>query len=490
MRRILNGRLSRRWLFLPPVMIGIGVVAALASSRRGLDRVQIEEEATPVYVIRAAKVSMSPEVIGYGTVAPRRRWTAVAEVGGRVSATADRLRSGIIVRDGQRLVEIERDDYQLRLQQRQADIDQAKAQLAELQLNEAADEASLEIQRDLLKVRQTELSRLRDLRGRSAASDTELDAARAADLQQQQKVQDLVNSIETYQTKVDSAKASLAMAESKRREAERDLDRTTINAPFDGVLADVELESGQYVAPGQSLFEIIDDSRVEISAQFSVDQLQQLMLQATSSGQSKQPGSAGQESSSGQREPSSESLSIPAESMATRFVGSGSDLLPSVEAEVIIQSGDLKQVYRGRPLRISSSIDESTRTLGVVIGVDNQNLVGGDARNNFARLRVGMYCKVNLRCTDPVSAFAFPRTAIDDGSVMILGEEDRILRRSVKAAFSNGDTVAIVDGVAPGEMIAVNPPEGLLDGQRVQPIVVSIPLMTSTRGIPFDGDRP
>ncbi len=69
-------------------------------------------------------------------------------------------------------------NYQLRAQQRSADLAQARAQLTQIKLSWEADQRSLEIQQELLQVRQKDVDRIQQLTKRSAASDSEVDSQR------------------------------------------------------------------------------------------------------------------------------------------------------------------------------------------------------------------------------------------------------------------------------------------------------------------------
>ena len=86
---------SRRLLFLPPLAIGIAVVAILASSSRELSRIEPREIAKPLKVKRVKSELVPAQATGYGTAKPRRLWTAVAEVGGRIVETYHNLKNGL-----------------------------------------------------------------------------------------------------------------------------------------------------------------------------------------------------------------------------------------------------------------------------------------------------------------------------------------------------------------------------------------------------------
>ncbi|MEO1616331.1 MAG: HlyD family efflux transporter periplasmic adaptor subunit [Planctomycetota bacterium] len=525
MSRIMQWLPSRRWLFLPPVLIGVSVLVWLARSKQPLDRVPESEFATPVKVMKVTRRAISPMVVGYGTAEPIRRWTAVAEVGGRVTNTRENLRSGNAVRAGEVLFEIDPQDYQLRIQQREADLSQAESQLAELKLNQTADEKSLVIQRDLLGVRQAEVERVEELAKRSAASVSEVDNVKAASLQQQQTVQTLINSLSLYESKFSSAQAAVATARAKVAEAQRDLERTEVRAPFDGLLFQVDLQPGQSVSPNQSLFEVIDVSSVEIAAQFSMDQLKTIggasTLRPRSTDSANPPVTASRKSVT----PSASPSNTATDSLTSEIVSqqdsqtNRSSIIPGLIARVGTLNGDEQQTYRGQPVRLTSVVDERTRTLGVVVRVDHlhrddvappqsdssvkpslgngRSITVADrlrpidfdtasiGRSRWATfsntpvinrpfLRAGMYCRVSLETAKTESLIPLPRTAVEENRVLVLDDQDRIRRREVTVAFINPGLVAVSAGLLPGDRVLIQPQETLLEGQLAQGIEVPV----------------
>ena len=208
---------------------------------------------------------------------------------------------------------------------------------------EKADRASLKIQNDLLEARQAEVDRLNTLRGSDAASRSELDLARATYLSQAQAVQNLQSALELYPSRKQTANAKIAVAKSRLEESARDLKRTQIAAPIDGLLSNVSLEVGQYLAPTQQIFDLLDVSSVEIEAQFSLSQLASLLPRQRSE--------------------------KPLENLSPDDLTA--DVLSQVSATVITRSGDLELRYPAKPIRISELVDAQTRTLGIVVEVMN-----------------------------------------------------------------------------------------------------------------------
>ncbi|WP_368905053.1 HlyD family secretion protein [Taklimakanibacter lacteus] len=102
-------------------------------------------------------------------------------------------------------------------------------------------------------------------------------------------------SLETAKAGLTSAQANVAVLQAQRVEAERaldqdrntldqkklDLDRTVIRAPFDGVIGNRAVQSGQYVSPGQRLLALVPLSNVYVDANYKETQLSDIQVGAT-----------------------------------------------------------------------------------------------------------------------------------------------------------------------------------------------------------------
>ncbi len=84
--------------------------------------------------------------------------------------------------------------------------------------------------------------------------------------------------VETAQQNVVAAQANLAAAQSQLAGAEKQLGYTTITAPFDGVVSDRPVSSGDVVQPGTALYTVIDPSSLQLEAAVSAEQLTQLKV--------------------------------------------------------------------------------------------------------------------------------------------------------------------------------------------------------------------
>ncbi len=132
----------------------------------------------------------------------------------------------------------------------------------------------------------------------------------------------------------------------------------------------------------------------------------------------------------------------------------------------ITDAADSTRVVRAAVARTSGQLDPRTRTLFVELEVDNQDgfLVPGAFAYVTLHVPLPAYTEV------PVSALVVRGAntsvaAVDEGGV--------IRMRPVKVANTDGIKVSLADGVKPGERIAINLPDEVGDGSKVQPVVLT-----------------
>jgi HlyD family secretion protein len=177
-----------------------------------------------------------------GTVEARRRSRIAAEIGGRVVEI--RHREGERVKKGEVLVLLAEDSLRARLEQAREGVPVASARLEDACLR-----------RDRA---QRELERTRRLAEQNVASEDRLDALQYA--------------FDSARVACEGARAELAQAKANWRAAEAEIEKATITAPFDGVVAEVNVEVGEWVTPSPPLLtapaviDLIDPSSIYVSA--------------------------------------------------------------------------------------------------------------------------------------------------------------------------------------------------------------------------------
>ncbi|MEZ4280996.1 MAG: efflux RND transporter periplasmic adaptor subunit [Myxococcota bacterium] len=177
-----------------------------------------------------------------GTVEARRRSRIAAEIGGRVVEILHR--EGAQVKAGEVLVRLAEESLRAKLEQAREGVPVAEARLEDACLR-----------RDRAR---RELDRTRRLAEQNVISEDRLDA--------------LQYSFDSARVACESARAELGAARASLRAAQSELEKTTIVAPFDGIIAEVNVEVGEWVTPSPPLLtsppviDLIDPTSIYISA--------------------------------------------------------------------------------------------------------------------------------------------------------------------------------------------------------------------------------
>ncbi|NEX19721.1 efflux RND transporter periplasmic adaptor subunit [Thiorhodococcus mannitoliphagus] len=421
---------KHRWLILPPIAIGVGILVWMAQGREPPAQAEQGEIARPVRVIEAPAVELVPTAEGYGPVRPARVWKAVAQVAGRIIEIHPRLRDGEILAAGTELVRIDPIDYELALAQ-------AQAELAELRVQEQNTRASLEIEERNRELANQELERLRKLAGKGTASASDVDQAERTALTSNSAAQNLRNTLTLIPTQRQVLETQVARAE-------RDLGRTRILAPFDLRVANLAVEADQYVGVGQTLFEGDSVDRVEIDVQVPLYSLRRLFIGMPTPDLSQ---------TSGQLDPTR------LNELLSKLVG----LDPLVRLDL----GNSVAEWQAEFVRMDDQVDPQTRTMGVVVAVDRSfdKVIPGER----PPLSKGMFVQVLLRGRAQGPRVVVPRNAVRDGAVYLVDAEQRLRRQPVEVLFNQGDYSVIGAGLTAGQQVVLSDLVPAVDGMLLDP---------------------
>ena len=408
---------SPKLLILPPVVIGILVLLFMVAGKQPPVQAERGEPTRTVRVIEVPLVELVPMAEGYGQVQPARIWTAVSQVAGRVTYIHPRLRDGEILPEGTELVHIDPKDYELALAQ-------AQAELAELGAQEKNARASLKIEKRNQQLAKKELERIQKLVTKGTSSQSKADETERAMLTYSASVQNLQNTLALVPSKRSVLEAKVALAE-------RNLGHTIIRAPYDMRVANLKVEADQYVPVGQSLFEGDAVDRVEIKAQVAMSSLRRLFI--------------------------GRQMQIDIERISEEFAE-----LIALDPVVKLDLGNHVAEWQAEFVRFSDTVDPETRTMGVVVAVDNpfEKVIPGYK----PPLSKGMFVNVVMRGKKSMQRVLVPRSAVRANTVYVADEDNRLRRRSVKILFSQGDISVVEQGLEPGERVVVTDLVPAVDG--------------------------
>lgn len=191
------------------------------------------------------------------------------------------------VKAGDTLVTLDNGDYKIAAEQAEAQISTQKLTLARYDAQVSAARSAVtqaEAQKTALEatVRGAEitLNRQRDLASKKAGVRADLDNAQVAYDQAKANLAGADSAIASAQANIAVVTAQRAEAESQihslqlqKAKAERDLSFTVLKAPFDGVVGNLAVQTGDLVSPGQRLAALVPIENLYIEANFKETQV-------------------------------------------------------------------------------------------------------------------------------------------------------------------------------------------------------------------------
>ena len=245
------------------------------------------------------------------------------------------------------------------------------------------------------------------------SAEVSLDEARR-DLERDQRLYEAgavsERDLERTKTRVATAEAAQADARSRMVSAQEQLEKTTVRAPFPGVVSVREISAGDVVQTGALLYTVIDPRMMQLEATVPADQLQSLKVGTP------------------------------------------------VEFTV---SGYGTRRFQGRIDRINPAVDPATRQVRIYVTIPNRDegLVAG----LFTEGRVESQRK---------RALAVPVTALDPrgtSSEVLRLDDSRVRRVHVDLGIRDlaAEMVEVVRGLAAGDTVLLSSAQGLAEGTVV-----------------------
>lgn len=378
-------KVRRFFTFILPVLILVSAVLGMnyMSSFKPVPEEKAEEiKAMPVLTTAAQTETVTLSVTTQGEVQPRTQISLVPQVNGILTYMSPKFIEGGAFTKGQLLARIEPVEYELRVVQAKANIAQAETALAR-------EKSESEIAR-------RDWDELGGGGAPSALTLREPQMAEAA-------------------ARLDAAKAQLA-------EAELQLARTSIYAPFTGRVIRRDVNAGAYIVTAQSLGEIYSADIMDVRLPLTNQELGRAGL------------TVGYTASKGQGIPVTLSANV-----AGRQA--------SWQAEIV---------------RTDSRFDPQTRVLFAYAEVRNPFENGGTP------LVPGTFVDARVSGEDVEAAIIIPREGLrGDDRVFIAKTDDTLEIRSVVVRASDRNRAVITDGLRAGESVIVSPIRGAANGLKI-----------------------
>ena len=343
-------------------------------------------KATPVVVAEALAQTARLTVTAQGEVTPRREINLASQVSGKIAYVSPAFIEGGAFSKGDVLIRIEPEEYKYRVIQAQSNVAQARSRFASEQAE--------------MRIARKDWEELGQGQEGSALALREPQMAEAA--------------------------AQLAAAEAMMNEAELQLARTTITAPFDGRVRRKSVDVGEFVSPGINLGEIFATDLMQVALPLTDAELGQLGVQVGYRETESQPG--------------------PAAALNALVAGE-------------------PRVWRGRLVRTDSGYDRTTRVVFAYVEVADPY---GAAADRGAPLADGLFVTVDVEGREINDAVIVPRTALRGTDEVFIARDDNTLEvRTVQVASSSRTRVVLTSGVRPGERVITSPVRGAADGIEI-----------------------
>jgi len=366
-------RKYKRMLSIAGVLVGAVVAAAaLSTLKPEPPKKEIENLDLLVDVLQLEVASESFEISSQGTVRPRTQTVLSAEVSGSIVSISPKFVAGGVFQSGEVLMRIDPTNYTV-------GVDRAEA---------------------LVTQRQIEFDGAQKLRIQGYRAEAELA----------------------------SAVAALAAAQAELVGAQRNLERTYIRLPYEGMVLSKDADLGQFVNPGTQIGVTFATNYAEIRLPLTDQDLA--------------------------------FIEIPDTAEITQTGGANG---PPVKLSAI-QKGRYTE-WDAQIVRSEGVVDERSRVTYSVASVVDPYQLHGDG----IPLPIGTFVAAKISASIVVDIIRVPRSALrGSDQLLIVDDENKIEIRSVEILRSDAQFAYITGGVEAGDRIAITAIEAPTNGMSVR----------------------
>ena len=370
------------------VLLGVGIFVFLKSQRQEPQKETRQDLGALVEIFVVKNQDWRVIVTGTGTVKPAQEISIIPQTSGEVIYVAPSMEEGGLFNEDEVLFKIDSTDYQLAQEQ-------AKAAEAKAELNLATIES-------WSRVARAEWERIKQID------------------------EDEPNPLVVYEPQLKNARAELSSAKAAVKQAELNLERTEIRAPFNCRIRSENVDIGQYVMAGSSVAVVAGTDTAEVIVPLPLDELKW--------------------------------LDVPMK---------GSQKKGSF-ATIHMEMNGNDYERRGRIIRSTGEVDSTSRMTKVVIEVQDPYglLHEGNARKSLVS---GSFVDVSFQGGRLKDVFMVPRTAVRDNDTVWIMDKDDLLRiQDVQIVRYEHDNVLVKDSLKDGERIVLTNISGAADGMKLK----------------------
>ncbi|CUA84767.1 efflux RND transporter periplasmic adaptor subunit [Pseudidiomarina woesei] len=371
---------------LPPIILVVAIILLIlmVSLRPQPPQRANERPAVLVEVLEVQPENIRFAVDGQGNVRPKHMTNLVTQVSGQIVEVADNFVNGGFFNKGDMLVTIDPSDYQVALQSAKASLAQAKAALAE----ESA---------------------------RAKVAKDEWESLQMGE----------IPALGIREPQVASAVAAVQSAEAAVAKAQRDLDRTVIRAPYDGLLQNKNVDIGQFVSMNTQVGALYSSEIAEIRVPLSDRDLAYIDLPDANH--------------------------------------DGASPHVALSSEVAGET----YTWHGNLVRSEGVLDQDSRVIyGVVEVKDPYNR---NADQHPVPLRFGRFVQLVIDGIEAQQVYRIPRYALSiNNTVWVVDDERRLQQRNVNIVRAEAQHAVINEGLEPGDLVVLTQLSNALPSMKVR----------------------
>jgi RND family efflux transporter MFP subunit len=354
--------------------------------------------------VRAVERPLDRVVTVTGTLAAEEQVALAFKVTGRVEEIAVDL--GSPVRQGQVVARLLATDFELRLKQAEAALQQARVRLG-LTPTGGDDEIDLDAtgllrqRRAVLQQARLSRDRMRTFFERGLSSRGDLDAAEAALEVAEGQHQDAIEEIRNRQ-------GVLAQRRSEFDLAQQQLQDTVLRSPIDGAVRERQVTGGEYRTAGTPVLTIVRTDPLRLR------------------------------------------LAVP-----ERAAGA-----LQVDQPVRVRVEGDSRVHPGRVARIGAAIDEANRTLPLEAVVSN----------SAGAIRPGQFATADIVVDEAAPAVMLPNDAVVSFAGVqrvLVARDGKAHEQRIRTGRRDGEQIEILEGVRSGDVV-IRSPGDLTDGTAIR----------------------
>ncbi|ACV62778.1 efflux transporter, RND family, MFP subunit [Desulfofarcimen acetoxidans DSM 771] len=355
------------------------LVTFIASGCGQKEKVSQEEKLVPVETLKISSTALTPTLNTTGEIIAGADVNVMPKVTGRVQQVM--VKVGDTVHKGQTLLQLEENDAKNSLDQAGAGLDLAQANL------ERAQQA--------LKDAQVNFERNKSLYEAQAISKSQYEQAESG--------------LVTAQSNLNVSQAQLKQAQATLNSAQDNHNNFTLTSPIDGVVAAVNVDSGEITSPQASPITVVQINSTKVKVNVSENVVDSI----------------------------------------------------KVGSKVPVTINAINKTINGNVLSVAPKADPATRAFTVEIQLPNDK----------GEIKPGMVAKLNLSTGSSAAVLALPLDAVlekDGQYTVFIVENGKAKEVSVKVGITSGELIEIKSGVKEGQTVVVTGNRLVANGQKVK----------------------